>query len=72
MHIPDGLLDPVACIGTAVVSVGAVGYALRRVKQELPERAVPLMGVMAASVFAAQMLNFPIPGGTSGHVLGGD
>ncbi|QDU99173.1 energy-coupling factor ABC transporter permease [Lignipirellula cremea] len=71
MHIPDGLLDPVACIGTGLISAVAVGYAVRRTQRDLPERAAPLLGVMAACIFAAQMLNFPIPGGTSGHILGG-
>jgi cobalt/nickel transport system permease protein len=70
VHIPDGVLDPVTCLGTAALSAGAVGLALRRVRRDLPERVVPLMGVVAACVFAAQMLNFPIPGGTSGHILG--
>jgi len=48
-----------------------VGYAVRRVNQELTERQVPLMGVTAAFIFAAQMLNFTVAGGTSGHLLGG-
>ena len=71
MHIPDGVLDPATCLGTGLVSAATVGYALRRVRRTLPERVVPLMGVTAACVFAVQMLNFPVPGGTSGHVLGG-
>jgi cobalt/nickel transport system permease protein len=71
MHIPDGVLDPATCVVTGAVSAAVVGYALRRVRIDLPERTVPLMGVTAACVFAAQMLNFPVPGGTSGHILGG-
>ena len=71
MHIPDGVLDPGTCLATGAVSAAVVGYALRRVRIDLPERTVPLMGVTAACVFAAQMLNFPVPGGTSGHILGG-
>jgi cobalt/nickel transport system permease protein len=71
MHIPDGLLDPATCVGAAVISASAVGYALQRVRKDLPQQAVPLLGVMSACVFAGQMLNFPVPGGTSGHILGG-
>lgn len=70
MHIPDGFLSPEVAAATAVVSVGVVGYALRRAGDELDERRVPLLGVTAAFVFAVQMLNFPIAGGTSGHLLG--
>ena len=71
MHIQDGFLDVPTCIGTAAMSAAAVAWSMRRVKQEFAERTAPLMGVVAACVFAAQMLNFPIPGATSGHLLGG-
>ena len=70
MHIPDGFLAPEVAAGTGVVAAGAVGYALRRADRTLDERAVPLLGVTGAFVFAAQMLNFPVAGGTSGHFLG--
>ena len=70
MHIPDGFLSPDVAAGTGVVAVGAVGYARRRADRTLDERAVPLLGVTGAFVFAAQMLNFPVAGGTSGHFLG--
>ena len=56
--------------GTAVVAVATVGWSLRRAERDLDERRVPLLGVTAAFVFAVQMLNFPIFGGTSGHLLG--
>lgn len=70
MHIPDGFLSvPVALILWAF-SVVVVGYALRRVNRDLGERQVPLMGVLAAAIFAGQMLNFTVAGGTSGHLLG--
>jgi len=49
----------------------SVAYAIRKTKASLGERQIPLMGVMAAFIFAAQMLNFPIVGGTSGHLIGG-
>jgi cobalt/nickel transport system permease protein len=70
MHIPDGFLTPEVAAACAVPAAGAVGYGLRRASRELDERRVPLLGVTAAFVFAAQMLNFPVAGGTSGHFLG--
>ena len=70
MHIPDGFLDPGVAAATAIVSTGAVGYALRRADRELDDERVPLLGVTAAFIFAVQMLNFPVAGGTSGHLLG--
>ncbi|GFP29456.1 cobalt/nickel transport system permease protein [Candidatus Hakubella thermalkaliphila] len=71
MHIPDGFLDPKTIITTAVISAGALGYGIKKVNQKLGERQVPLLGLTAAFIFAAQMLNFPVVGGTSGHFLGG-
>jgi cobalt/nickel transport system permease protein len=70
MHIPDGFLAPEVAAACAVPAIAAVGYGLRRASRELDERRVPLLGVTAAFVFAAQMLNFPVAGGTSGHFLG--
>jgi cobalt/nickel transport system permease protein len=70
MHIPDGFLSvPVALI-LWVISAVVVSYALRRASRDLGERQVPLMGVLAAAIFAGQMLNFAVTGGTSGHLLG--
>lgn len=71
MHIPDGFLSAPISLITWVIAITLVAVALNRVKTEYQERAVPLMGVCAAFIFAAQMINFPIPGGTSGHLLGG-
>ena len=71
MHIPDGFLSTGTSVATWAASAGGVGYAVRRVNRELGERQVPLMGVTAAFVFAAQMMNFAVAGGTSGHLLGG-
>ena len=68
MHIPDGFLANEVAV--AVPAIGAMGYALRRAEVDLDDRRVPLLGVTAAFVFAAQMLNFPVAGGTSGHFLG--
>jgi cobalt/nickel transport system permease protein len=71
MHIPDGFLSaPVAGAGFALSAV-AVAVAVRRTNRTLGDRSAPLMGVMAAFIFAAQMMNFPVAGGTSGHLLGG-
>ena len=70
MHIPDGFLSNEVALVCAVPAIGAVGYGLRRAEVDLDDRRVPLLGVTAAFVFAAQMLNFPVAGGTSGHFLG--
>jgi cobalt/nickel transport system permease protein len=70
MHIPDGFLSTLVSVVFWVVSAIAVAYALRRVSKNLGEHQVPLMGVLAAAIFAGQMLNFSVTGGTSGHLLG--
>jgi len=70
MHIPDGLLNVGTLAGTAVISTGGVANAVRLLGRRLGEKQVPLIGIMAAFVFAVQMLNFPVAGGTSGHFLG--
>src|SRR6478735_5567698 len=71
MHIPDGFLDGSVAAATAVPAIAAVGYGVRRAGRTLDDRKVPLLGVTAAFIFAVQMLNFPVAGGTSGHLLGG-
>jgi cobalt/nickel transport system permease protein len=71
LHAPDGFLSlPIAGV-MWVLTLICVGYAVRRANQHVDERAIPLMGVLAAFIFAAQMFNFQIVGGTSGHLLGG-
>ena len=70
MHIPDGFLSPEVASATAVATIAAVGYGLKTASDTLDERRVPLLGVTGAFIFAAQMLNFPVAGGTSGHFLG--
>ena len=70
MHIPDGFLSVAVSIVLWVISVITIGYALKRVSVDLGERQVPLMGVLAAAIFAGQMLNFTVIGGTSGHLMG--
>jgi cobalt/nickel transport system permease protein len=71
MHIPDGFLDAKTLALTGALSVGGLAVAARQVNRTLPRNKIPLMGLSAAFVFAAQMLNFPVAGGTSGHLLGG-
>ena len=71
MHIPDGFIDGGTSAGAAVVAAGGLGVTLRRAGEVLDERRVPLAGLVAAFVFAAQMITFPVAGGTSGHLLGG-
>lgn len=71
MHVPDGFLDAPTSLGTAAVAAVGVGLALRGARRELDDRTAPLAGLVAAFVFAAQMLKFPVGGGTSGHLLGG-
>jgi cobalt/nickel transport system permease protein len=71
MHIPDGFLSPGVYIICWALAAVLVGVALRRTDRELGERQIPLMGVLAAFIFAAQMINFPVAGGTSGHLIGG-
>ncbi|MFA4836248.1 MAG: energy-coupling factor ABC transporter permease [Dehalococcoidia bacterium] len=70
MHIPDGFLNVTTAAVTYAVSIGGIAYAVKKAEKTLGEKHVPLMGIMAAFIFSAQMLNFPIAGGTSGHLLG--
>ena len=71
LHAPDGFFSlPVAVAGYVAAAV-FIGIAIRQTNKNLNERIVPMMGVMAAFIFAAQMLNFPVAGGTSGHLIGG-
>ena len=70
MHIPDGFIStPVAVAGIAVAA-GSVACAVKATNKKLGEKQIPMMGVLAAFIFAAQMLNFPVIGGTSGHLIG--
>ncbi len=71
MHIPDGFLDPVVIILTYVLLVIYGVFAFKRIKRTLNTENTPLVSVLSASIFAAQMLNWPIPGGTSLHFVGG-
>src|SRR4030042_5254007 len=70
MHIPDGFLStPVAVAGIAVAA-GSVAYAVKATNKKMGEKQIPLMGILAAFIFAAQMLNFQVIGGPSGHLIG--
>jgi len=71
MHIPDGFLNAPTCVFGGVIAAGLVTLSVRRAGTDLDDRRVPLAGLVAAFVFAVQMLNFPVAGGTSGHLLGG-
>ena len=71
MHIPDGFIDLGTSAAAGVAAAGGVAVCLRRSAASLDERQAPLAGLVAAFVFAAQMLNFPVASGTSGHLIGG-
>ncbi|MGY5059061.1 energy-coupling factor ABC transporter permease [Streptomyces sp. 900105755] len=71
MHVPDGFIDAPTSAVTAVAAAGALAVSLRGARRELDERTAPLAGLVAAFIFAVQMLNFPVAAGTSGHLLGG-
>lgn len=71
MHVPDGFLDAPTSVATGAIAVAGVGLALRGARRELDDRTAPLVGLVAAFVFATQMVNFPVGAGTSGHLLGG-
>ena len=70
MHIPDGFLDSKTLITTGTLAAGGVGVAWKEAKSHIPPGRIPLLGMSAAFIFAAQMLNFPVAFGTSGHLIG--
>jgi cobalt/nickel transport system permease protein len=71
VHIPDGFINASTSLGAGAVAAGGLGVSLRRTAQTLQDRQAPLAGLVAAYIFAVQMLNFPVAAGTSGHLLGG-
>jgi len=71
VHIPDGFLDAPTSVATGAVAAVGVAVALRKAGDELDEKTAPMAGLVAAFIFAVQMLNFPVGAGTSGHLLGG-
>jgi len=70
MHIPDGMLSPQVWVPLAGASAVAVGLAARKAREQLEEKQIPVAGVLGAFVFAAQMINFPVLAGTTGHLVG--
>lgn len=71
MHIPDGFINAGTSVGAGAVAAAGLAYCVRRGAEEIDEKQVPLAGLVAAFIFAVQMLTFPVAGGTSGHLLGG-
>lgn len=71
MHVPDGFIDAPVSLGAGAVAAAGVAVCLRGARRELDDRTAPMAGLVAAFVFAVQMLNFPVAAGTSGHLLGG-
>ncbi|MET8097657.1 energy-coupling factor ABC transporter permease [Streptomyces sp. NPDC005236] len=71
MHVPDGFINAPVSAAAGVFAAGALAVSLRGARRELDERTAPLAGLVAAFIFAVQMLNFPVAAGTSGHLLGG-
>lgn len=71
MHVPDGFFDAPVSVASGAVAAAAVAVSLRGARRELDERTAPLAGLVAAFVFAVQMLTFPVGAGTSGHLMGG-
>lgn len=70
MHIADGIMAPPIWVLGYIMAIPVVLYAARRTRNDLGEAQIPLLGVLAAGIFVAQMLNFPIGGGTTGHLVG--
>ena len=70
MHIPDGFLDAKTALATGLFSITGLGTSLRQLGSRLQSRRIPLIGLAGAFIFVAQMLNFPVASGTSGHLLG--
>jgi cobalt/nickel transport system permease protein len=71
VHIPDGFINLPTSAGFGAAAAGGIWYSIRRAAKFLDDRRVPLAGLLAAFIFAAQMINFPVAAGTSGHLIGG-
>ncbi|MEU4404240.1 energy-coupling factor ABC transporter permease [Streptosporangium sp. NPDC023963] len=71
MHVPDGFFNAAVSVSAGVVAAAGVAVCLRGARRELDDRTAPMAGLVAAFIFAVQMLNFPVAAGTSGHLLGG-
>jgi cobalt/nickel transport system permease protein len=71
MHVPDGFIDIPVSAAAFVLSAMILALAVVKARTDLDDRTAPLAGLTAVFIFAAQMINFPVAGGTSGHLLGG-
>jgi cobalt/nickel transport system permease protein len=71
VHVPDGFFEPAMAVAAGAVSVGTVAVSVKKAGAELTDRTIPMAGICSAFIFAAQMVNFPVAAGTSGHLLGG-
>lgn len=71
MHVPDGFFEPAMAAAAGAVTVGTIAVSVKKAGAELTDRTIPMAGICAAFIFAAQMVNFPVAAGTSGHLLGG-
>lgn len=71
MHVPDGFINAPVSAAAGVIAVAGVGVCLRQARRELDDRTAPMAGLVAVFIFAAQMINFPVAAGTSGHLIGG-
>lgn len=71
MHVPDGYIDAPTSVAFGLVAAAGLAACVRGSRKELDERTAPMAGLVAATIFAVQMLNFPVAAGTSGHLLGG-
>ena len=71
MHIPDGFIDGPTSLAAGLIAIAGVAWCVKKTSETLDDREIPVVGLAAAFVFAAQMLNFPVANGTSGHLLGG-
>lgn len=71
MHIPENYLSPQTCLAMTAVMVPVWAHAVKKVKLEIPKERLPLLGVGAAFSFVGMMFNIPLPGGTTGHAVGG-
>jgi cobalt/nickel transport system permease protein len=71
MHVPDGFIDAPVSLAAGVVAAAGIAHCIKKGSQSLDDKQVPMAGMVAAFIFAVQMLNFPVVSGTSGHLLGG-
>lgn len=71
MHIPDGFIDAPTSVAAGVIAAGGLAVCVKQAAKDLDDKQVPMAGLVSAFIFAVQMLNFPVAGGTSGHLLGG-